>query len=352
LIGVSLDGTLRTIVAGNGIVTPMGMAFSPCGELAVSCDDGGMMALVDPAGRASWFFDYLSFAPPESFVAFAPDGTLFTSEASPGFTTLRVAMLRPGGSLVTFASADWPSGLARRSDGTLVVSETSTGQITQFKPDGTRATLARGLEYPQALALAADGTLYAVTGTGGGTPYPGEVPGQGDTIVRITPAGQVSPLAHLSWTSALAIAPSGELFATSSDGVVTISQTGNVTSFLTGLRMPTGLAFDFAGNLYVGDEILNGIVRVGGFPQGTVSGVVVDEAGTPVAGARIQAICEWPTVVGEVQRSSADGRFSFQAAPCSCAVAVTAPGYKETRLENVTVAAGKETTIRVVVKKP
>jgi hypothetical protein len=46
VIAVSREGVVRTLVAGNGIVTPMGLAFSPCGELAVVCDDGGMMALV------------------------------------------------------------------------------------------------------------------------------------------------------------------------------------------------------------------------------------------------------------------------------------------------------------------
>jgi hypothetical protein len=41
LIAVSLsDGSRREIVSGNFLVSPMGVAFSACGELAVSCDDG------------------------------------------------------------------------------------------------------------------------------------------------------------------------------------------------------------------------------------------------------------------------------------------------------------------------
>jgi hypothetical protein len=342
LIAVSPNGSIRTIVPGSGILTPQGIAFSPCGELAVSCDDGGMMALVDPAGNPAWFFDYLSFG--RSRVAFAPDGTLFTTEAAAGYETqMRVAVFRPGGYLSTFARVNWSSGLARRPDGTLIVSEMSTGKILEFAPSGAKTVLAEGLLHPKGVALASDGTVYAITGAS---------EDGGDTIVSVTPAGQVATVAHVDWTMALAISSTGTLFATTDDGVSTISPTGEVRPFLAGLRMPTGLAFDLAGNLYVGDEILSAIVRVGGFAQGTLSGIVVDEAGTPVPGARVQALSEQPIVVGQVQETSSDGAFLFRVSPCSCRVIVTAAGYKETRVDNVAVAAGDTAHLTISLSRP
>lgn len=347
LIAVRPDGTLRQIVSGNGLVTPMALALSPCGELAVNNDDGGMMALVNPQGEVSWFFDYISFIPPISFVAFALDGTLYTSEAAPGLFPVRVAAMSPGEMLRTLISADMPSGVAYRADGTLFVAETGGGRVTQVNPDGSTATLVEGLQYPGSLAIDADGNIYITIGTGGFPPIEGQVPAQGDTILRITPDGTVTTLARPGWVSALAVGPSGDLFATVGGGVARISPDGTVTRVANGLRYTMGLAFDVAGNLYVSDADLNGIVRIGGFPQGTLSGLVTDTAGTPIDGARVRVFSDRPIIVGQMVTTDAQGRFSLMAAPRTYTVIVTAEGYEATTLEGIEVTAGQETVLEI-----
>jgi len=347
LIAVKPDGTLREIVPGNGLVTPMALAFSPCGELAVNNDDGGMMALVNPAGKASWFLDYISFIPPVSFVAFAPDGTLYTSEAAPGLFPVRVAVMPPGEPLRTLISADMPSGVAYRADGTLFAAETGGGRVTQVNPDGSTAVLAEGLQYPGSLVIDADGNLYVTTGTGGFPPIEGQVPAQGDTILRLTPDGTVTTLARPGWVSALAVGPSGDLFSTVGGGVSRISPDGTVTHIANGLRHTMGLAFDLAGNLYVSDAALNGIVRIGGFPQGTLSGMVTDGSGAPVKGARVQVLSDQPIVVGQVMTTDANGRFSLPAAPRTYTVIVAAKGYETKTLDGIEVTADQETALEI-----
>ncbi len=366
LIAVGPDGALREIVPGNGLVTPMGMAFSPCGELAVANDDGEMMILADPAGEVSWFFDYVSFTPPMPFVAFGPDGTLYASEGCPGCPE-RVIVVSPGETPRPFVDASMPSGLALRADGALLVSETGAERIMQVNTDMSTTVLTEGLDFPQALALNVSGGLYVVTGTGG---YPLDdiftVPGWGDTIVRITPEGDLTTVITLPAVSDLAVGPSGDLFAATVSGgsVVRVMPEGTVSLVVSGFQSARGLAFDLAGNLYVSDEHLNGIARIGGFPQGTLSGVVtgaggrlvegvrvIDAEGAPIEGARVQVLSAWPIVVGQVVTTSADGRFSLPAAPRTYTVTVTAEGYEATTLGGIQVIADQETVREVELRR-
>lgn len=352
LIAVGPDGTIREIVPGNGLVTPMGMAFSPCGELAVANDDGAMMTLVDPGGQVSWFFDYLSFSPPTPFVVFGPDGTLYASEGAPGTPEERVSVMRPGETLHTLVQAGMPSGLALRTDGTLIVAETSAGRITEIDSDGSTAVLAEGLDFPQALALDADGNLYVSTGTSGQTlDQVFNVPNAGDTIIRITQEGDVTTVAGVLWTWSLVVGPSGGLFAARGDSVGRITADGAVSTLVTGFQSGIGLAFDLAGYLYVSDSAWNGIVRIDGFPQGTLSGVVTDISGTPVQAARVQVLAVDPIVVGQVVTTDADGRFCLPAAPRIYSVIVTAEDFEAKTLDGVEVLADQETSLEIELEE-
>ncbi len=352
LLAVGPDGKIREIVSGNGLVTPMGMAFSPCGELAVGNDDGGMMALVNPQGRVSWFFDYISFVPPVSFVAFAPDGRLYTSEAAPGLQPVRVASLPRGGQrLQTFADADMPSGLARRRNGAVIIAETGAGRIMQVNLDGSKTVLADGLTFPQALALDSEDNLYVVTGTSEYKPFPGHMPMQGDTILRITPDGVITTIAQPGQVSALAISPAGGLYATALDGVTHVLPDGTMQAIVRGLVSPTGLAFDLAGNLYISDAWTNGILRLGGFPQGIIRGAVTDAQGQPVAGARVQILSDWPIVVGQLVTTDEQGGFSIHVAPRMYTVTISAEGFKTQSLVGIVVVAEKDTVLQPVLEK-
>jgi len=349
LIAVGQDGSLREIVPGNGLVTPMGMAFSPCGELAVANDDGGMMALVDPAGNVSWFFDYTSFTPPMPFVRFASDGTLYASEGCPGCPE-GVISVPPGETPRPFVDSHMPAGLALRADGALLVAETSTGQITQINTDQSTEVVAEGLEFPQALALDAGGDLFVVTGPEYFEPDAVfTVPSWGDTINRIDLEGDITTVVTLTAVSDLAVGPSGDLFAPTVFGgtVVRVSPQGTVSSVVSGLRSAFGVAFDLAGNLYVSDSDFNGIVRISGFPQGTLSGTVSSAGGGPIEGARVQVVCDWPIVVGQVVTTSVEGRFGLPAAPRTYSVIVTAEGHEAMTLDDIEVTADQETALDI-----
>ncbi len=362
VLAVSPSGEIREIVSGNGIITPMGIGFSPCGELAVPNDDGGMMTLVDPAGQVSWLMDYLSFTPPLPYVTFDPDGTLYASEAEPmPHTPKRVAVMPPGGVLKTLMEGDFPSGLARRANGVLFVSETTAGRITQVFPDGSTEVFVEGMDFPQELAFDRAGNLYAVTGPAGFTPDPALLiaPLSGDRVVLISPEGEVTPLFDLPGGGAtgLAVSPQGDLFVSIStmgaprSEIVRISQDGTPTTFASGFEDAVGLAFDLAGNLYVSDVHRNGIVRIGGFPHGTLSGVVRDESGAPIEGARVKVFSIDPIVVGQIVFTDAEGRFNLPAAPRTYSVTITAEEYETTTLEGIKVVADQGTSLEIKLER-
>lgn len=347
VIAVSPDGTLREIVAGNGIVTPMGMAFSPCGDLAVANDDGGMMALINAAGEVSWFFDYPSFTPPTPFVAYTRDGTLFASVGAPGMPE-EILKVAPGGTPLTFVSSNMPCGLAYRADGALFVAETSTGRIILVNPDGSEEVFAEGLKYPQDLVLDSENNLYVITGP---DDFTGnelfKTPNNGDAITCIKQDGSINMIASIEGVSALAISPEGDLFAASGPKIMKIEADGNTTIFSDGMHYIRGLTFDLAGNLYTANADINGIMRIGGFPQGTISGTVTDDSGKIISGAKVQVLSDQPIVVGAIVETDASGYFSLTAAPHDYDIIITAEGYEFEILENIQVITNQDKTVQV-----
>ncbi|HEY69881.1 MAG TPA: hypothetical protein G4O08_04765 [Anaerolineae bacterium] len=358
VLAVSMDGSIQEIVSGSGIITPIGIGFSPCGDLLAPNDDGGMMAIVDPSGNASWFMDYTSFIPPLPFVASTKDGTFYASEGAPGFPG-KIVMVPFAGYKMGFLNAEYPSGLAVHPNGTLFIAETGAGIISRIPPNEMKEVFVEGLHFPQALALDDQANLYAITGPQGFVPDPSVNPAPifGDTIIRISPNGDMTTIAYLPGASALAISPGDDIFIAVStlgsprtvSNVIRMTPSGSQSVFATGFQDAMGVAFDLAGNLYVSDESHNSIVRIAGFPQGILSGTVTDAAGAPVEGARVQIVADTPIVVGQVIHTDAQGAFTLLAAPRTYRVIVTHADFVETILEDLIMAAGEDLTIEITL---
>jgi sugar lactone lactonase YvrE len=151
-----------------------------------------------------------------------------------------------------------PTGLAFGRDGYLYISSRAEGAIYKVSPSGERTVFAEGMGVATGVAFDREANLYVGDRTG--------------TIFKIDPQGQIFVFATVEPSVAayhLAFGPAGDLYVSgpttsSYDHVYRISPTGEVTSFFRGLGRPQGLAFDYAGNLYVAASFSGrrGVVRL------------------------------------------------------------------------------------------
>jgi hypothetical protein len=173
-------------------------------------------------------------------------------------------------------------------------------------------------------------------------------------ILKTSPGGDRQVFANFEqvlWVSNMILGPTGDLYVAATDRdrgyLYRVTPQGNVAVFASGFRNPVGLAFDLAGNLYVSDDQQNNISRIGGFPGGTLSVLVIDAEGAPVEGACVQVVTTWPVVVGQVVATDAAGAISLSAAPRTYTVTVSVPGYGPQVLDGIEVIADQETVLEI-----
>ena len=340
LVAITLDGVVRTVIEPNGLVSPQALAFSPCGELVVVADEAGGLILVTPDGETRLLVRLASYTPPLTFIAFAPQGWYVAGESAPGFPSLLNRYLPNGAGLRETLADDIPqvSGVAVGTDGSIYASSTiPEGKIFHLFPDGTRQVLIDGLQTPQALTLNSDGILYAVVGGEGGTGLYA-APLRGDTILSIGPDGTASTLANVRHATDMALGPDGLLYVAAGQHVYRVWPFGIAELFASGFSNAQGVAFDVEGNLYVADEGRSAIVRINGFPQGRLTGVVTNAVtGTPLEGVRLRVVQARPPFTGRMVVTAADGTFSLEAAPDTYNLTAWAEGYRTTVWEGITV---------------
>ncbi|HEV2453679.1 MAG TPA: hypothetical protein VGY98_05430 [Verrucomicrobiae bacterium] len=195
-------------------------------------------------------------------VAGASAQNLFVSN----FTTGDIYEITPGGVQSVFASGmNYPFGIAFNNAGDLYVANTAldggNGYISEITPNGTQSTFASGID-PKALAVNGAGDVFEADYNSG-------------NIYEYTPSGTQSTFATgLSTPQVLAFNSAGNLFVGGGYGngngtIIEITPSGNQSLFASGLSFPGGMAFNSAGDLFVGDETGGAIYEY--TPQGVQS---------------------------------------------------------------------------------
>jgi sugar lactone lactonase YvrE len=243
---------------------------------------------------------------PGSDVAAAGDGTLYVTDP---FTS-RVTRVDPDGAMTSLPQPAVARGIAVDRGGTLYFTN-SAGTVQRLEADGTITTVAgngrpgytgdggpateTGLSGPLSLALDPDGNLYIA---------------DAGPVLKVNPAGIISTVVGCScggdgvpapWAKVIApvgIAadPAGNVYFSdysthmvrriASDGTITTVAGVGAPGFAgdggparqARLYLPTGVALDAVGNLYIADEGNNRIRRV------SPDGIIQTVAGNGVAG--------------------------------------------------------------------
>lgn len=309
-------GQSREIIKGNGLVSPIAMAFSINGELAVANDDGANVTLVYPDGTCQLWFHYWSFSPPLSHLLITEQHTIYATESETvNPDKLHLKYVPPEGIIKgmdapIFISNFAACGIIQDRDGNLLVSNTLEGTIKRIEKDLRITTLHTGLIYPQSMAMDKTGNLYITTG---GAPRGGKfsAPFSGEDITIIYTNGKRETLPGCGGMY-IAIGNDGNIYTTGGTEIRKIDiRSKRKEVIATGFTQTGGLAFDIEGNLLVSDIMENTITRISGFKKGTLQGKLFYDPNR----YKIRLFRTYPLVVGQLYSIPSNGRYSIRAAP-------------------------------------
>jgi hypothetical protein len=194
-----------------------------------------------PDGMRSTFASglYQPFA-----MAFDRKGNLFVGDSGSGIPQMESLIVKfaPDGSRSTFASIGFTQLLGMTFDGTGNLLVSNGQDILKFAPNGTQSTFASNVNGVWPLAFDKSGILYA-----------GVNPIGPSSILKFAPDGSRStfitfPGPSLSSTG-LAFDPKGDLFVRYGESIMKVTPAGNITTFATG-NFLYPLAFDSEGTLF------------------------------------------------------------------------------------------------------
>src|SRR5437762_2182694 len=128
------------------------------------------------------------------------------------------------------------------------------GSVYKFTSAGDRSTFAFGIYQPVALAFDRAGNLFVANSGAGGCIPEVECPPKPGTIIRIMPDGTQSTFVTLQSSQLLGLAfdGAGNLFVSTGNSIVKVAANGTQSTFASQLHGAWPMAFDIAGNLFVG----------------------------------------------------------------------------------------------------
>lgn len=163
----------------------------------------------------------------------------------------RVSIIQNGHPTPFANGAGLVYGLTVDGSGNVYAAGTGDDTIRKITPNGTVSVYASdsSLGSPNGMTFDSSGNLYT-------TGY-----GWGGTVNRITPNGAVTRVANVGGMD-VAFDANGNMYVSSGSAIDRITPLGNISTFASGFQLTWGLAFDQAGNLFVGDYFGNSISKV------------------------------------------------------------------------------------------
>ncbi len=227
-------------VAFWGMICGLHTVVATPGDLYVADNSTGSVFKFTPGANQSTFAS--GFSQPAA-LAFDREGNLFVADTGGGQGLSAIVKVAPDGTKSTFAEVGVNFyDMAIDGAGNLFVSDAI--EILRFMPDRTQSVFAPDVDGVWSLAFDREGNLYAglcATGL--------------DEILKFASNGSrsvfVSFAGATQCTTALAFDNAGDLFVKRGDSILRITPAGDQSTFASGF-FQNALAFDNDGNLFVG----------------------------------------------------------------------------------------------------
>lgn len=246
--GIAADAAGNVFVADGGEVdyfhgsgTGTIRKISPAGEVTTLAGNAGQSAVVDGPGVLARFRSL-------SGLALDAAGNLYVGDSSCSLPPPKIPLPIYCGGVIRKVT---PEGMV-----TTIAGRADSGGSSDGSGSEARFGVIEGL------AVDASGNLVVAE--------------SGGVIRKVSPAGVVTTLAHVSGARGIAIDGASIVFANSNDGSIgRVSFTGQVTALVPAgtFRLPFGIVADGAGNYYVSDATDHTVRKVG------ATGVVTTVAG-------------------------------------------------------------------------
>jgi sugar lactone lactonase YvrE len=231
------------------------LAFDSSGNLFFEGNNTGTIFKYAPDGSRKTFASSTKDTSLNGGLAVAPNGDVY---ACANFTT--ILKFAPDGTKSIFATdvgKSWPNALVVDAAGNLFVSA-SGDTIFKFTPDGINSMFATGV-VAYGLAFDRNGNLFACDSHG-------ENGRLVSALIKFAPDGSKTVVAPSESGYGLAFDRAGDLFVAGSEGILKFTSDGRKSSFVAGIDVSGGLAFDPTGNLVAS----NGNNKIARFaPDGT-----------------------------------------------------------------------------------
>ena len=343
-------GTARRLVVGNGLISPIAMAISACGEIVISNDDGNNVTLIAPDRSTHYWFEYLSYTPPTPHLLATADNYLYVTEDEVGNQGRHQLHIIPpdGVPVKSRLSEGLPDmtacGIAMDAQGDIFYTQPFDGTFNQL--DGTqRRIIAEDFIFPQAFTVDAQGGFYLLVG-GQAINELMPAPFSAGELYHLLPNGERVRLADAGGMD-IVLSPNNDLFLTDGDSVFQVDEDGRRSQFAYGFLSPGGIVFDIEGAMIVSDINRNAVVRISGFTSGVIEGTLQDVSGKAVAGAEVRIFRVFPELAGRRVTSDSQGRFTTKAAPGSYTIQVFVDGVDTGTGINVIVVADQSTQVDI-----
>jgi sugar lactone lactonase YvrE len=244
------------LVPPSFISTPQAIEFNSAGKLVITEDETGAFGTYSKDGTFESFIPSIVYQPPLAGLAIDNNDNIYISESAPGFPDRLMLFKKEGGSTVVSTDLQKPAGLAFYND-ELYIAEFDAGRVSKINSNGVRETYVSGLTHPEAIDFDPGGNLYVSGGAN-------QLNDAAVYIEKITPDKTITRFASLKGISYMKFDSSNnQLLASVSDGkIYKISQSGDCTTFISGLETPMGIAFDQSGNIYMADDHIDAVYKL------------------------------------------------------------------------------------------